>query len=110
MTEPRTDNRRRAERWPADTYASLSMNSQHGCSEAFGAVLDVSRGGLRVRTPQPPVKFMKVAVRIALGERLFEIPCKCVRVVRVQGGNFEVGLAFDPAEANAAEFLKAFAI
>lgn len=110
MTEAHTDNRRRAPRWPADTYASLSMNSQHMCGEAFGAVLDISRGGMRVRTPQPPVKFMKVMVRIALGEMLFEIPCKCVRVVKAPKGNFEVGLSFDPHEANAAAFLKAFAV
>ena len=110
MSEPHIDNRRRMQRWPAETYASLTMNSQHVCGEAFGAVLDVSRGGMRIRTPQPPVKFMKVTVRIALGEQVFEILCKCVRVVRGTGGNFDVGLSFDPEEASAAEFLKAFAV
>ena len=110
MSIPHTQNHRSAERWPADTYASLSTSTCQGVKEGFGAVLDISRGGMRIRTPQPPVRFMKVLVRIAVAEQLFEIPCKCVRVLRGDGGNFDVGLSFDPLLPDAEAFLAAFAI
>jgi|RhiMethySRZTD1v2_1073278.scaffolds.fasta_scaffold1770637_2 hypothetical protein len=108
MAKSRTQNRRRSDRWPANTYASVSVDSQHGIGDSFAAVLDVSHGGIRIRTPQPPVRYTRLKLRIALGEELFELPCKCVRVTRAERGNYEVGFSFDPDCEEAITFLNAF--
>ena len=109
MADPNIATKKRREpRWPADTYAALTVKGLEGGNQAFGAVLDVSAGGLRVRTPQPPVKFTKVVVRIALGEVVHELPCRCARVQKVERGNFDVGLQFDATSEAAIAFIAAF--
>lgn len=109
MADPNTaTNKRRHARAPADTYAALTVKGLDGGNQAFGAVLDVSPGGLRVRTPQPPVKFTKVVVRIAIGETVHELACRCVRVQKGARGNFDVGLQFDATTEAGSAFMAAF--
>ena len=108
MSERKTQNRRNSERWPAETYAALTFHGHPSISDSFGAVVNVSGGGMRVRTPQPPVRFMRLTARIAIGEQVFEVPCKCTWVTKGDKGMCDVGLSFDPRNAQAQSFVQAF--
>ena len=105
MTKTRTRDRRKSGRLPANTCAALLVEGVTGCNQAFGAVMDISRGGIRVRTPQPPEKFDRVTVRIAVGEAVHELRCRCVRVQKVGRATYDVGLHFDPELVTASDLL-----
>ncbi len=100
--------RRRSPRVPAETYASLEVEGLNANDQGFAVVIDVSSGGIRVRTPQPPHKGHRVIVRVAVGEELFRVRAHVARVVKFEEGVWDVGLAYSTLDRLKVEFLEAF--
>lgn len=103
-----TSDRRRAARLPGEAFASLLFDGLEGCDQAFCVVVDVSKGGMRLRTPQPPPSGQSVRVRVALGEDICDVRGRVVRVAALGSHSYDVGLAYDPDSEQGAAFLRTF--
>lgn len=102
-----TANQRRSERYPGRTYASLSTGGLAGCDQAFCIVVDVSRHGICVRTPQPPKKGQLATLRIGLEEEVHTVSARVVRVLELDTGH-DVGLELHPDNPSHLRFYQAF--
>lgn len=100
-------NRRRSVRYPGRTYASLSTSGLAGCDQAFCVVVDVSRHGICVRTPQPPEKGQLATLRIGLEEEVHTVTARVVRVLDLDVGH-DVGLELQPDHPAHLRFYQAF--
>lgn len=71
-----------------ETTGALNPNDQ-----ALGAVTDLSRCGIALKTGQPPMRGQMVILRIALDEEIHELRALATRVQRCGDGNFyDVGI------------------
>jgi hypothetical protein len=102
-----SDDRRRATRVrvvglaTVQTGGALNRNDQALCT-----VIDVSRSGIGVETGQPPLLGQKVQLRIALDDRIHEIPGRTTRVQRRGDTNFfRVGFDWSDCSSEQLAFL-----
>ncbi len=113
MTTPNEPTQpRRAERHAAELiFAAITepgTATEGTRDQAFGVVLDVSEGGMRLATPQPPKAKRRVQVRVAIEEQIFAIEANVRWVKQVRVRTYEVGLRFDAEDFGKAEFLADF--
>ena len=78
------------------------------CDQAFGVVLDMCDGGVRLATPQPPPAAARIDVRIALEEDIFAVTATVRWVTEVRRATYEVGIEFDPADPRKLDLLESF--
>jgi hypothetical protein len=100
------DRRRRPRTAAQNVLAAISVVG--GSDQGIGVVRDVSDGGLCIRTPMPPPRFAKVALRISLGDQTHQVVALVRRVERTQGAMYDVGLQFAPNDGGKAGFVAAF--
>jgi hypothetical protein len=101
-------NRRRHERRPLQTYAALETRGLIVNDQAFLAVVDVSRGGIGLRTGQPPEVGEPVVLRLAIGEDIHTIDATVARVAPRGHGLFDIGLDWSHCDPTALAFLDQF--
>lgn len=106
----RTEQERESLREPIEAFATVSSLPQPGVAghdqAAFCVVVDVSRTGIRLRTPQPPIEGQSVIVTVALGEEVHAIDAQVAWVAGLSAG-FDVGLEFMLHPGPVSDFLEA---
>ena len=106
--QPKQDERRESPREPGGMFACILEESDFGqLDQAFCVVMDVSETGMRVRTPQPPLAFSTVTIRVAVGEDITTLQAHVVRVMKVGPSTFDVGLRLELDESGANGLLQA---
>ena len=71
----------------------LEESSFRQFDQAFCVVMDVSEGGMRVRTPQPPLAGAQITLRVALGDQISKLLAHVVRVEEIGPWTYDVGLS-----------------
>lgn len=109
MKRKKTEQPRTSLREPIEAFATVSSAPQLGIvghDQAFCVVVDVSRTGIRLRTPQPPIEGQNVTVSVALGEEVHEIAARVAWVAELASG-YDVGFEFQLDPGPVCEFLEA---
>lgn len=103
-------DRRRSER---SRLAALATIKTQGFAmqndQAFSAVMDVSRHGVRLRTGQPPEPGDWVRLRLGIGEAIVSIEGVTRRVERI-GKAFDVGIEWVNCTPQQLEFLDQYLV
>lgn len=104
-----TEQQRASLREPIEAFATVTSSPQLGVvghDQAFCVVVDVSRTGIRLRTPQPPAEGQNATVSVALGEEVHAIEARVAWVAALAAG-YDVGFEFllDPGPVS--DFLDA---
>ena len=87
----------------------MTVLGHEGNDQTVGVVVDVSRTGLRLRTPTAVPTIGGVFLRINVGNEVHEVKASIRRVTKLEEGGYDVGLAFARAEDEGRlNFLKAF--
>lgn len=112
MSRTEKSDRRKHPRTEGESYASLEVIGLLANDQAFGVVIDVSRSGVCVRTPQPPYLAQNAKVRMDIGGEMLTLDAQVMRVERIGNSEaWDVGLRFDglssAQERFFARFLKA---
>lgn len=92
-------------------FAAMTVRGsefESDCDQAFGVVLDICNGGIRMATPQPPPPEARIDVRIALEEDIFAVTATVRWVTEVRRSTYEVGIEFDPADPRKLDLLESF--
>jgi hypothetical protein len=108
MTKPRKG--RRSDRLAVNSYAAIQVSGLLPNDQAFGKVINVSQGGILVRTPQAPPIGQHAIVRAAKGEEVFAMNALVVRVAEVGPHCYDVALQFLSKESEQHRFIQAFLV
>jgi hypothetical protein len=89
-------------------YAALQTFGLVANDQAFLAVVDISRGGIGLRTGQPPELGEPVTLRLAIGEDIHTIQATVARVAPRGHGLYDIGLDWSHSDAGSLKFLDEF--
>ena len=109
MSRTQKSERRKHPREEGDSYASLEVAGLLANDQAFGVVVDVSRSGVCVRTPQPPYLAQVAKVRMGIGGRMLTLDAQVMRVERIGDTEaWDVGLRFESLSSEQERFFEEF--
>ena len=109
MSRTQKSDRRRHPRAEGESYASLEVIGLLANDQAFGIVIDVSRSGVCVRTPQPPYLAQNAKVRMEVAGEMLTLDAQVMRVERIGSTEaWDVGLRFDCLSSAQERFFEKF--
>ena len=109
MKKKHPEQQRTSPREAMEAFATVTSSPQLGIvghDQAFCVVVDVSRTGIRLRTPQPPIEGQNVSVSVALGEEVHAIAARVAWVAELATG-YDVGLEYQLDPGPVTDFLEA---
>lgn len=113
MKDLKVRDERAATRYAAEMiFAAITVPETaraDALDQAFAVVVDVSPGGMRVATPQPPPLHCNVRVRVALDEHILEVDAYTIWIQQLRQETHFVGLEFATEGEEAEAFLRDFA-
>jgi len=105
-----TNERRRMPRQKLSALAALETKEEYSNNQALCAVVDVSEGGIGLRTGQPPAIGQHVLLRLAIEEEIQTIRARVTRVDQTAASVFEVGLDWSKCRPEERKFLTRYVL